>query len=50
LAHGDYLDECEAQSNEEFEEAETEDNTEEEDGENFKVELKEELGLKQTEN
>jgi len=45
LGHGDYLDECEDQSNED----ETEDNVEE-DGEDFKVELKEELGLKQSDN
>ena len=62
LAHGDYLDECEDQTNEETEEdteditveetdgtaeEETEDTTEE-DGKEIKVELKEELGLKQS--
>jgi len=49
FAHGDYLDECEDQSNGESDEEEAEDNAEE-DGVNYKVELKEELGLEQTEN
>jgi len=48
FAHGDYLDECEDQSNEETDN-ETDDN-DEQDGEDFKVELKEELGLEQTTN